>query len=473
MPSAAEERHRRLTELPLFEINRNRGGNTYYRTRFFDEWEPLDLGRQMRFTLRQYRQPYELQPLVATPDVVAPILEAITPGTADFDERLAAYIESVVVESPTQFSLIFRRVPARLEPLLARVSLTQDRPDDVRTLAPLTPPGAFRLVEEAGGSRSYLRNLPEPDGLPKFHVAEVVEVKYDSAEKAVQGLLRGEVSMLPDLPDWVIRRMQSDEEFLKKFNLVPYGMPTTHVLQFNPASVPLRVKELRSALAYAVDQQRLLREIVLRDPKAAHGRIVTTPFLSDNPARNVLIQPRRYDLSSALAMTLSAQRRLKEGIPKLTMLVAPGREAEDAAREMARVWGKIGIQVQLVLSHEPAPKTWDILYRTLQMSEPLVDMWPFLTFQERARLSDLDIYPDWLKQELVDMDRISDQGRAVAAMQVLHRHLWENTAFVSLWEVDRFLVLRKNIQGYPRRMIHCYDDIDRWTIDAFFQSELP
>ncbi|MCA8995517.1 MAG: hypothetical protein KDA80_00960 [Planctomycetaceae bacterium] len=471
--SPANDRHRRLSDLPLFEIDRFKDGNTYYRTRFFDEWEPLDLGRQMRFTIRQFRQPFELHPLVSTPDVVTPILARLDPTNANYDERLASYVESVIVESPLEFSLTFRRVPASLEPLLARVSLNQGVLENEIPLAPLTDPGGFRVESQDHGKIRYLRNLPEPDGLPKYHVAEVVEHKFDSAEKAVQALQRGEVSMLPEVPDWILQRMLADDQFMKLYNIVPFATPVSHVLQFNPESEPLRVKELRSALAYSIDRDRLLREFILRDPNATHGRVVTTPFLSSSPARNVLIEPRRYDISSALAMSLSAQRRLKEGLPPLTMIVVPGEEAEAAAREMVRIWGKIGIPVKLVLPTDPPPPKWDILYRTLQITEPLIDMWPFLTFQERAKLSDLDIYPDWLKQEMVSLDRISDEGRAVNAMQTLHRHLWENVAYVSLWELDKFLVFRRNIQGFPRQLMHCYDEIDRWTIDAWYQTELP
>lgn len=489
VPVAADLRKQRLTELPLFEIDRVRDGTAYYTTRFFDEWEPFDLGREMKFTLKQYRQPSEMQAIVSTPDVVTPILQRLDPDHPLYDERLAALIASIRVQSPTEFSLTFHRVPPRLEPLLARIALsgqsswgngestadvalvsTEEAEDDFGLL---TDPGGFGVLEQTPERIVYRRKLEEPDNLPRFHVAEIVEHKYSTAEKAVQALLRGEVSVLPDLPDWIIRRMQKDEEFLKRFFVFQYMLPQTHLLQFNPASRPLRIRELRTALAYSVDRETLLSELVLRDPKAAHGRIVTTPFLSANPGRNVMIQPRRYDLSSAVAMLLTARRRMEGELPELTMVVTPGVEAEEAARAIARTWERIGLKIRVVFPHEPPPEKWDILYRSLQMTEPLVEMWPFLTFQDRARLSDLNIYPDWLKQELVDLDRTSDQGRSITALQTLHRHLSDDTAFVPLWELDRFIVLRKNVQGSPQRPLHSYSNVDRWSLDAWYQTELP
>lgn len=468
----ADRRHQSLTELTLFELDRIRDGTAYYRTRFFDEWEPTDLNREMKFTLKQFRQPFEMQAVLTTGEIVPLILARLNPSDPQYDERLAAFISSVEVHSPTQFSLVFRRVPPRIEPLLANITVTWDQPEAEDEFV-LDSPGGFRVLEQSADSITYVRNIVEPPGLPKYRVAEIHERRYDSYEKATQALYRGEISMIPDLPDWIIRRLQSDEDFMKKFYVAPYQMPETHLLQFNPASQPLRSRELRTALAYAVDRPRLLREIVLRDPNAANGKIVATPFLSSNPGRNILVEPRRYDLSAALAMLLASRKQLPDGIPTLTMIVAPGPVAEDVAREIAATWKKVGVEVQLIYAHEPRPEHWDIILRSANMVEPLVDIWPFLTIQDRARLADLRHYPDWLKQELVQLDRTSDQSRAISALQTLHRHLWSDTSVFPLWELQRYMVVRRNVQEYPRTLIHCYDQIDRWTIDAWYQTELP
>ncbi|WP_417848728.1 ABC transporter substrate-binding protein [Thalassoglobus sp.] len=469
--SPADLRKQRLTRLNLFELERLRDGTAYYRTRFFDEWEPTDLGREMRFTLKQFRQPYEMQAVVTTADIVPLLINRLTPSHPAYDERLSSYVESIEVHSPTEFSLSFRRVPPRIEPLLANISVSAT--DETTLSEDLSDPGGFQVFKQDDGTISYNRKIEQPDGLPKYHIAELIEIRYDSYEKAAQALTRGEISMIPDLPDWIIRRMQSDEEFMKKFFILPYQLPETHLLQFNPASQPVRNRELRTALAYAVDRERLLREVVLRDPRALNGKVVTTPFLSSNPGRNILVEPRRYDLSAALAMLLASRKQLKDGIPPLTMIVAPGPTSEQTAQEIAAVWKKIGIDIKLVYAHEPRPEKWDIIYRSVQMVEPLVDIWPFLTIEERARLDDLRDYPDWLKQELIQLDRTSEQSRAIAALQVLHRHLWSDTAVFPLWELQRYAVIRKNIQGYPKTLMHCYDQIDRWSVDSWYQTELP
>ncbi len=468
----ADERVDRLTQIPLFEIEGLRDGTAYYRTRFFDEWEPLDLGREMRFTLKQYRQPYEMQSVVTTTDVVTPILDMLDPDNPAYSERHAAYIDSIVIESPTAFRLVFKRVPPRIEPLLSTITIVP-RPGDESAIGPLTEPGGFQLSGKSETELVFTRKIPEPDNLPKYHVAEIVEHKYQTHEKAVQGLIRGEVAMLPDVPDWILRRMLNDDEFMKRYFVLPYAVPLTHLLQFNPASKSLRVRELRRGLAYAVDRERILKEIVLRDETSLHGRIVTAPFVSSSPGRNVLVKPRRFDLSAGVAMSMVARKQNKDAMQPITMIVAPGPVEVEAAKDIANTWRRIGFEVNVVLATDEKPASWDILYRTTQMTEPLVEIWPFLAFSDRAKLSDLDHYPDWLKQELVELDRTSDQSRAITGLQQLHQHLWSDTSVVPLYEVDKYMVLRKNLQGFPTRPMHCYDKVDRLIIDAWYQTELP
>lgn len=470
-PTAADLRKSRVTGLTLFELDRLRDGTAYYRTRFFDEWEPTDLGREMKFTLKRYRQPYEMQQILTTAEIGPLILNRLNPSHPDYDERISSYVESLEIHSPLEFSLSFRRVPPRIEPLLAgiRVDISEE---DIEA-AGLLDAGGFQTVAADESQIVYGRKIPEPDGLPKYHVAQIIEQRFESYEKAAQALRRGDVSMVPNFPDWIIRRLQNDEEFMKEFFIIPYQLPETHLLQFNPESIPLRNGELRTAIAYAVNREKILEEIVLRDPKKANGQIVTTPFLSSNPGRNILVEARRYDLSAALAMLLASRKQLKDGIPTLTMIIAPGPTEEEVAAEMAAVWRKVGLKIIIVKAGDPRPENWDIIYRSVQMVEPLVEIWPFLTISDRARLDDLRKYPDWLKQELVQLDRTSDQSRAISAMQTLHRHLWSDTAVFPLWELQKFMVVRKNIQGYPRNLMHCYDQIDRWTIDAWYQTELP
>ena len=474
-PSPAQVRAAHLADIPLFELDRYRNGTIYYRTRYFDEWEPVDLGRRLKITLRQSRQPWESQPVLDAPTIAALIEPRLNPRLDQYDERLAGYIESVRVLSPVELEIRFLRVPARVEPLLD--DLVPYAPEVVAQLpeGETIPVGGFLPAETSEDRIVFRRAQPEPDGLPQFHVAEVIEHRYHSHEKALQALRQGEVSMLPDLPDWIIRRITAETDFQKTFFVEPYAIPQTHVIQFNPQSPAVRVREMRRAMLYVLDREAVLRNTVLRDPRAAHGRVVTSPFPVSSSGNSPDVPQRAYDLSAAIALALAAAQQLNGELPELRMLVPAGPVEQAAAADLVRAWRRIGLTVTIIdpadAAASEAPVAWDLHYRTLHMVEPTVQLWPFLTTQSTAVVNDLDVYPDWLKQKLIQVDRTSDWGRALDTVRELHEMLWSEVRFIPLWEVDGFMVVRKNIQGFPTPPVHCYQNIDRWTMQAYFPTE--
>jgi ABC-type transport system substrate-binding protein len=250
-------------------------------------------------------------------------------------------------------------------------------------------------------------------------------------------------------------------------------LPTTHLLMFNPQSKPMQLRELRRAIAYGLDRERILSEVVLRDEAMEHGRIVSGPFFTRSYANSVNVEPWPYDLSAALALTLASAQQLEGQIPELKMLAPPGVIEQAAAAEMILTWQRIGINVVLVEPTAEETTDWDILYQTVQLAEPIVDLWPQVSQQPTAELADLEHFPNWLKREFIELDRMSDWNLAVAQTQTLHRQLTSEAIFVPLWEVDEFLIYRKNIDGVPIEPMHCYDRIDRWTMDAYLPVWQP
>ena len=154
------------------------------------------------------------------------------------------------------------------------------------------------------------------------------------------------------------------------------------------------------------------------------------------------------------------------------MICAPDPTVELAATELISQWDRINIKVQVLTGGgKPAqpPKDWDILYRTVRMVEPLVDLWPFLTFDTRARVESLAHLPDWLRQQLVELDNAGDWSSALTILHRLHRQLWSEVQVIPLWEVNDFSVIRKNVVRPPLHSpqsgpMHVYQGIERWIV---------
>ncbi len=403
-PTEADRRREKLTRLPLFEPVRIDGG-ARYRSRFLDNWEPTDLGRQAVFTLRSARSPWESSPMLTASGAVSALLERLRPSSKNYDERLASFIDGIEVRGPFEFSVKFSRIPVRTEALFAMPLGT-----DEASSAELDQ--RVRIHSKTDQITVLRRSFPESEKSLQRHVAEIVEIKYPSHEKAVQGLLRGEVSMLPNVPVWQLDQLAKDTRFFVR----KHALPQTHFVQFNPKSKPLRSSELRRAMMFAVDRGQILRETILRDltvrtlreplaktnvpakippdsgltydvPKTElvwsglsmndtqlrqftdlspdqdyrkalqslykksqpdRGRVVSAPFGTNLMSYNPVVTPRASDPSLAYALALAGRKALGGQLPKLRMICEAEPACEAAAKRLIEEWRKVDIRVELV-----------------------------------------------------------------------------------------------------------------------------
>lgn len=557
-PFATEATRRRdgLTRLPFFEPTRIDGG-ARYRSRFLESWEPTDLGRQAVFTLRSTRSSWESSPIVTASGAVTALLERLEPSSRHFDERLASFIDGIAVRGPFEFSVKFSRIPVRTEALFSMPLGFSEQ-----TSAELDQ--RYRVQATSENSVTLRRAVNEPDRVLQRHLAEVSEIRYLSHEKAVQGLLRGEISMLPNVPAWQLDKLAADGRFFVR----KYAVPQTHFVQFNPQSKPLRSPELRRALMYGLDRSQVLRDVMLHDvtvrtlrealPKANapakmppadigltydeakselvwtgmsisdqlsrqfaslsfdgeyrkalqalvrksqpdRGRVVTAPWATTLSAYHSLVAPREADLSLAFALATAAKKSLGAEMRTLRMICEPEPLAEAAAKRLIEEWKRIDIHVELVTATESvqaarpqadrlpvasgqdavaAPAAagseqpaWDLVYRTARMTEPMMELWPLLSLDTVARVESIRYLPDWLRQGLIDLDRVADWATTVSSLQELHRELAETAQLIPLWEIDDALVFRKTVRGIPDAPLHPYHDVEQWISEPWYPTE--
>jgi len=202
------------------------------------------------------------------------------------------------------------------------------------------------------------------------------------------------------------------------------------------------------------------------------GRLVSAPFPSGSYAYNVQVKPRPYDLYLAYSLLTVSKKRFEDGIPELKLVCEPGEVIERAAQHLVRQWDRVGIKVKIVEQDAGTPEDWDIVYRTVRMTEPVTDLWPFLTMKSDARVEDLEHLPDWLRQQLIELEQAVDFNSAVQMLHRLHFRLNELVHVVPLWEIDDVIVIRNNVQGFPEGLIHPYQKVERWTVQASEPTDL-
>jgi tetratricopeptide (TPR) repeat protein len=479
---SAGERVRHLAGLPLFEPVGMDGTAVRYQTRYFDEWEPTDLGRSIQFRVKLRREPWESRAALTAEALIAALGARLDPRSPRYDERLASCVSAVAFHSPFELAVEFRRAPLRPESLFAFPPESSPAvaafSESVANPEPTAAPPLFTEVLRDEQRAVYRRSIPEPSANTEFHVAEVLEHRYPSSETAVQGLLRGEVLLLPRVQGAEVPAFEAHSDFFVQ----EYALPATHMLQFHPQHPALANRALRRALIYAIDRRKILEEVVLQGPSGRLGRMTSAPFATKSYAYNSLVQPHKADLPVAFSMILAAKKELGGDIPPLRMRCPDDPLLQTVARGLIAQWEKIGLKVTLqptdgteatTLSDSGKSADWDILYRVTTLTEPLTELWPFLTFDPHARVASLAPLPNWLRQQLITLDQAGDWKSAEQTLRELHKQLWAEVHLIPLWEISEFLVARKTIRGIPARPMFTYQGIERWRIQPWYAKEIP
>ncbi|MEY3176435.1 MAG: hypothetical protein RLZZ436_4349, partial [Planctomycetota bacterium] len=520
-PLESRERLRELVEASLFEPS-SADELTYFRSGFFEIWDPADLGREVLFTLRETRPAWQSQPLFTAASIADAIGHRIDPQSPLYDTRLASFVSEVAVRSPSQLRIRFSRVPLSIESLL-RFPVTSTARNTSNTAENTTTPAAdnsttpdseapaqastaqpvvvsTRFVQTASNDQEsrWVRAIPEPDGFDagKYHIAEIQERRFADRSNMIQAFIRGDIDCIPHLLPWEIESFKASSH-----QVVPYALPMTHVIVFNPLSDRITNAQLRRALSFAVNRDGILRSTVLRDPEARHGRPTSAAWNLSSYATEPRQKPPAFNLRLAYALRFAAESQLKIAeltklteaaraqaakdkinfdsevfrkntkvdyikLPRLRFVVEPDTVSTAAAERIVTYWQKIGFEIDVIKGDregQPLPDTeWDLCYRQLRMEEPLLELWPVLTNDPTLDMKRLQLFPDWMRQELVGLDYAASFVDAQEKLFRIHNHIAAQAFLIPLWEVDDYAVFRKNVSGLPPKLMSTYHNVERW-----------
>jgi ABC-type transport system substrate-binding protein len=520
-PLEEHERLAELVEVPLYEPS-TADELTYFRSSFFEVWDPTDLGREVVFTLRDTRPHWQSQPLLTANDLAETLGHRINPSSPLFSARLASFVKEISVRSPTELRLRFSRVPLSIEslmrfPVIARPSLSsqEESSGDATTAVeaedqseeapesrePVLLSTRFRQIRSDETGRTYVRSRPEPEGMDasQYHIAEIQEHRFADRGKMLQAMIRGDVDYIPHLLPWEVDAFQTASDY----NVVPYALPVTHVIAFNPMSDRIVNAQMRRALSFAVPRESILKAVVLRDDKMRYGRPTSAAWHLKSYATEPNQEPPQFNLRLAYALRYAAERQLQLAelsklleaaraeakkndtevdadkfrsetkvdyikLQRLRFVVDPDPTAIAAAERMMVYWQRIGFEIDLIQgdqSGDPLPDgEWDMCYRRVRMEEPLLELWPLLSGDTSLDMNRLGIFPDWMRQELINLDYASSFLDAQQRLFTIHNHIAAEAFLIPLWEVDDFAVVRKTVTGMPPRPMSTYHNVERWIV---------
>lgn len=519
VPQESLERLTELVEVPLFEPNAA-DELTYFRSSYFEVWDPADLGREVLFSLRETRPHWQSQPILTANDIADALGQRIDPSSPLFSSRLASFVREISVRSPTELRIRFSRVPLSIESLL-RFPITRLRRDKVDSVDEASSNDAaggegedsspepetvllstrFRREKSDAAAGVYLRQIPEPDGLDgsQYHIAEIQERQFSDREKLLQAMIRGELDYLPHLLPWEIDAFLASGDFDTR----KYALPITHVIAFNPVSQRIVNAQMRRALSFAINREAILKSIVLRDPQMRYGQPTSAAWHLRSYATELSQKPPEFNIRLAYALRYAAERQLqlaellrltevaraeakknKEAfdseifrkdtkvdyikLPRLRFVVDPEPTCIAASERMMIYWGKVGFEIDLIKGDqqgEPlSDSDWDMCYRRVRMEEPLLELWPLLANDNSLDMNRLGMFPDWMRQELINLDYASSFQDAQSRLFTIHNHIAAEAFLIPLWEIDDYAVWRKTIIGTPNRPLSTYQNVERWMV---------
>lgn len=479
----AELRRRQLTETPLFRASRFDDKIARYESRVFQEWTPTELGHRVLFHLRQSGRSADSLPSLTAAGLSETFAERLDSAGQRYDARFAAIVSGLEVGGPFELTVQFHQPPLRPEALFAfpyrraaafstsaSASSGADSADE-QAAADSFP---FRMQPFAREGRAlFRRSIAESERSVDRHVSEIVEIRYASHDRAIQGLLRGEVSLLPSVPPYTVKSFSARNEFFTQ----RYGMPVTHLLQFHPRQLPARSRALRRALIYALDRQQLLNEVFLHDSAETLGRLTTAPWATTLYGYNRFIKPHPFDPALGYSLARNAEKELGQKISPLRVWAADTPELREAAGKIVAAWRKIGVPADLISGQSGATMPslasddWDVAYRAEVMAEPLIELWPFLALTASTETAALSYLPTWLRHDLLELDRVGDWRTAEQLLNKLHRQFWAEVHLIPLWEIDDHFVVRKHIRNVPDRPLWPYQAIERWKVEPWYSRD--
>ena len=458
----ANWRFGRLTSPRLFHQRAVDADLVRYGSDFVEDWQPEDLGRRVTLRLLGRQPRMQAQPITSSYALAGDLLAAAD-DTARYGDRYAATLLGVQPVRGDRLELRLGVQPLRVQAFLSTVPLAGPGPFQS---APVT---ADTLPARQASQLVRFVRTHRPDDIPGA-IAEIVEHRFADGDAMVRALRRAEVDMLSDVPLFTAVRLLADDSTRDQAIAGPCSLPETHILQFRPGGTLAATTELRRGLAVAMDRDSVLRDVFLHDRSTPLARLTTSMMPQFSYASDPTTQLRTPDRFAATALGLVGRRKIAEDAWGGWKMLTPSDDrSRQAAAQLIEQFRRAGYPVELVAPEDRdaaiAADDWEILYRRVQIAEPLVQLWPTLALGQDARIGELTHLPETLRRRLLDLENVDDWTEATDLLRAIDRSIWASAIVIPLWELDRVTLRRRSLRDAPEPPLWPYDRVGDWRLE--------
>lgn len=312
--------------------------------------------------------------------------------------------------------------------------------------------GAYKVTEFATDERISLEAFPGwVGGAPKIPKV-TVRIVPDATTRVLE-LRRGSINFaINSVPFDQVDQFKKDGDF----NVVTSPGSVYQYLAFNLKDPILSKKEVRQALAHAIDRERIVRDLL-----HGYGRVTETMFPTGHWARAENLPAYDHNAQKAMQMLDAAGYKDPDGPGprprfKLVFRGSTDEEARQQAEMIQQMLREVGVEMEIRTS-EFTTFMEDIKNGRFQLYS-----------LRRAGISDPDFYHTIFHSSSLApvgqnrgyfvnkrVDQLIEEGRSTfdrakrkAAYDEIQKILADELPYISLYHRDNVAIMRKNVQGF-------------------------
>ncbi len=306
----------------------------------------------------------------------------------------------------------------------------------------------------------------------------IYERKFDSSYQAVEALLKGDIDVVDRVPIRQVEELKANPDI----TVLPYSVPTMHMLVPNQRNDFVSDKSFRNGLLQAINRDLIVDEMICGSRDVAGCEPVSGPFPigSEDDDRlaygyNLRLAPVRYNyklgmvLVQIIAKVLEAKER-EAGNDKPDIQTPPivlAHPTDDTAliavRAIARMWGEIGIKTLLKPIENggtvPDDDDWDFLYVAVTQQEPMTEASRIIGNAGFATTVSAPV-----EQSLRKLSTARTWQRGCLTLRQIHRQVKNDVSIIPLWQITEYYAYRSTVREVGSDLVHLYEDVERWRI---------
>lgn len=252
------------------------------------------------------------------------------------------------------------------------------------------------------------------------YIKKIEFLLYPDQAKALEGLIKRQVNGLGQ----VLAQDVDTAEKIKGVNLYKLGLPAYVGAFFNLKNQTLQNSELRKALAYSVDRNKIINESLEGQGVASYYPI-PAGFAGFNPSATKYL----YDKQKAKDIT----DKIKD-VPRLRLVTLDNETYKSIAEKLASDWNDIGIKTEIILANPT----------DLQQNFIRSRNYDILLFGQNIGI-DSDVYSFWHSSQIDDpglnisyykntnADRLLESGRLAKDPKFKSN---QYAGFIDIWSKD-------------------------------------